>query len=307
MKQIKLITLIITLSLSLTACGSRNPEMAMIGTSDAIKDTYSYEIVKFEYKDKLEASKPGGNGIYYEPEDDSKFYMDLILEVKNETDDEAYPADLLEGSQFYLDHEPVNTAIYTESLDQTQIDSYGKIEADSKAYVHVVSSIDEDQKDLDIVLDLVLMEHASLLSIEPKKLHVEEQHVHAKQRISDEVLLNKAYVAKGLKPSNTDGDYSYYQAKDGFTYVIAQFSVITKESIPLEELLSVHAIVNDINTYKAVNLIEKKDGSHLSSNGTLEKGDMATIYALVEIPEEYDQLECKVSLVDTCYILDLDE
>ena len=305
MKTMKLLT-ILTLCISLSACGgsNRKPTPATLDTTDTIKD-YSYQIVKFEYKDKLEASQPGGSDIYFEPDDSSKFYMDLILKVSNQTDSSVSSSHLFEGTQFYLDHKPVNTTIYTESLDQTQFDSYGDISSHSKAYIHIVSSLNDEQKELPVVLDLIMSDRSNLLSIQPEQLMVKDSLIKSKKQISEDVLFQKAYISDELKPSNTESDYSYYHAKDGSMYLIAQFSVHTKNLLKVKDLLLMHAIIDEIDSYKAVNLLEIKDGTHFSSKGLIPENETVTVYSLVEIPEDYENLQCKVSLDGHTYLLDI--
>lgn len=109
-----------------------------------------------------------------------------------------------------------------------------------------------------------------------------------------EITLVKTSTTKKLMPPKASGWYTYYEARDGYTYVIAEFVVknLGQESIHTSDTIKGTVLV-DGQPVEGMCVLASGDKSDLSANYSFEVLAEHTAFFMAEVPD--DKLGAEIS------------
>lgn len=279
-------------SLALSGCseGESKNEDVKIGDEGLVENVVSYKIKKMEVTSVLEPSEPTDIVLSYSPQDSSKQFLDLVMEVTNESKKEETTNTLFEGTKFYIDGIEYNVDFYTEQDGKTSINAYGTLNPKDSTYVHFVTEVNE--KDLPDTVDfsLSINEKITTMKLNRKVLLEAKKNIEKGETLTKEgyyeISFIDAYTSKRVDPETPSDFYSYYESKQGKTYGVVKFTVknTSSNALDVDEIFKVKAIVDDYYEYTGFTCADL-DGD-LNGFASLDPMVQATAYALIEIPDD---------------------
>ncbi|MDD6229810.1 MAG: hypothetical protein PUA95_03650 [Lactimicrobium massiliense] len=299
MKKEKFI-LACALALTLSGCGGSSssaastakPESkaqtAEIGTTGE-SDNIEYSIVQMDTENEVNSSQASST-LFYTPNDSSKVFLDLILDVKNTGSSEISPDDVFEGTTYTIDGTEFNTSIFTETGGKTNIDRYGQIMANDSTWVHICAEVDEaslpDTVDLNLVINGNKQNSMKLNrdALKPQEVAWNAGEVITKEG-SAEITYVSSYLASEVYSETPNQYYSSgYRVKDGSIYAVAKFTVknIGTSSMDCDDAVYAKAIVDDTYEYTGF-VAADKDGS-IEPYSSIDPLETVNIYFLAEMP-----------------------
>lgn len=104
---------------------------------------------------------------------------------------------------------------------------------------------------------------------------------------SGEITLVDTYYGSSLYPKNPSGYYSYYNAPDGYTFLISEFIVknLSNESIHASRLITGNITI-DGHEIEGTCILSTADGSNISNIFALDAMSEVTAYFTAQVPDD---------------------
>ncbi len=297
---------VLSLSLLLAGCASSGGKTAIEvakGDEFLVEELLSYKIIGLEITDVIEPSSTVGYYSYYEPESNDNVFLDLSMEVTNESSSAIELPDFMEGI-FIVNDMEYDAKIITEEDDGTGLWAYEDIAPLDNAKAHLYFEIAEDKIPEEVSLKLTINSDESLLSLNvtelaPTKLTLSYGDIIEKE---DYCSLNIVEIlkTKEIRPSSpTDSWYSYYEVDDADNSYLALKMKLTNlytSSLDPDDVIGCKAIVDDKYEYKGFIVCEEDNGADISGYAQIDPLDEEIVYCLIEISDSLLDRDIQIKL-----------
>lgn len=285
----KLLCFLLLFSFLISGCSSNKTIKKEKSETVSVDDLLSYEIYSLDTVNKLRASQPSSSGLYYEPQDKSKVFLDLTLEMTNNTTKELEISDLLDGTKYIIDKNEYAVSTYVETDSMTSISAYGSILPQETTFVHLVTEVNESTLPEDITINLVINDNQTEIilnrdTLKPKITTINMGEKLIKENIY-EVTYVESYLTKKVEPTQPNDFYSYYESDMDKTYAVAKYKIknLNSTDIDADEVLATRVIVDGKYEYTGFNVIEKE--GNLSIYEPITPMTEVYVYTLIDIPD----------------------
>lgn len=292
-KKIVVAFLAVAVAVSTCACGaagtSANIEPLELNQEYEAEKYVDFSLVKIQSSTKIEASM--GNSIYYEKQNSGETYIDVILDVKNISENTISSQDLLIASAKSKSGKEYPCSLYAiETNNNTYISQYEDIAPFSTVRFHCGISVPNAEDEFTIKLTL----NKDVFSYEYKMGETVSDVTPIKK---GDKIENKEYASMTFKgtqytndllPTDTSGFYTHYQIDNTENvYLVAKFDVTNYQdsSRDADTFVAVKAIYMDKYTYTGGVVVEDTDGSGFSAYEDIAPLSNRHLYYLIEVPK----------------------
>lgn len=300
MKKLLALLLVLTMVLSMGACGKKNPEEAAAAMSleqaNQLGSTVEYTLVYGYAAEKVLPPIPSSVYSYYEA-DAGNTYITLVMDVKN-LDSKAVDADQLMDVKLQAGAAKFDSNCVVEEdggtdLGYSNITQIQPLET-ARLYYLFETPATVDTSNLRVTVSKGRNNQQSALDLAIFKDRV--QTWYSGQAVTDDNTLHAQlegiYFSDTLYPPHADGYYHYYEADQGKTYLIAKMTVKNLKGTDLEydAIAGVSCVYDGKYTYQAATVHEAEEGADLNdySSEAIKPLETGILYYMMEVPEEVE-------------------
>lgn len=312
MKKLLALLLCGVLCLSLCACGNtdrdddrndnqkRPSKVLTLDETKTVKDYAAFSLVKVFATKKLTPSVAGFT--YYENETDGNVYVDVVLDWKNLCDTPIACDEIAEltavgahGIQYECKFYALETTGYSD------LNQYANIDPLSTARLHCVLDVPQTESKLDITLKVKRTNYTLTYTMGDTLSNATELQVGDVIEEPDFATLSFLGIsyADKVKPTNTDGFYTLYEAESpDSTYLMVRYDVTNRmsDAVGGRSFAGVTAVYMDKYTYDGFAAVEDADGSGFSTYEVIKPLTTRHMYFLIEVPKSVIENEVTLTL-----------
>lgn len=230
--------------------------------------------------------------LYYENDDPSNTYVDLIFDWKNISDEEINSQDVLEAIATGADDVKYKKCLYAvESADYSNLDQYTQINPGATVRFHCAISVPKSETNLSIKLKIDGKNYILDYTLGTTVSNAAEMKEGDTLRVPDhaELMLRSVYYADEILPSDTTSYYSSYTVSDSAnTYLVVNMDITNYESsaAKLESFVDIRATYLDKYQYKGFIIAEDDECNGFSySFEQILPLTKHNCYYLIEVPK----------------------
>ncbi len=316
MKKVILITLGLSITMALSACGNTSPTNSnSVSSSESVIESSVEETIKGSetnvidlvlekensienYADfslfKIWSSKritPAIAKSAYENDNNGETYVDMILDITNTSTDPIEPNKIADLSVIGADGTEYTDSFNAVETDNgSDFDSFDDIVSLSTVRLHCIASVPE--KETDVTLKLVVNEQEYNYNYTLGTVVSNAKELNIGDTIEEPdyatLVFNGIEYTDDLLPSNTNGAYSHYQIDNASnTFLVVKFDITnyTSNKKDCDSFVGVKALYMDKYTYTGTVVIEDEDGGGFSSYEGIDPLTTRHIYCLIKVPK----------------------
>lgn len=295
----------------LSGCFSNETKEVTAGEEFVVKDSLSYEVNRLETVKKLEPSITNGYYTYYEPKDNSNVFLDLVLNVKNESSTKIKLSEYI-SLTFNINNKEYEAALLAESDGGSELTPFEEIEPLKSTLIHLYTEIADAEITDEVLCKLTINNDTNEFKLNRKALAPSKKYLKygevIDQKDSASVTIIESSIAKKLSPPNADGVYSYYEVKDkNDSYLVLEMKIrnTSGSNVEPEDLISCRETVDNKYEYTGFLVFTEDNGKDLTSYGSISPLKETTGYFLIQIPDEIinKAIEYKINIFGETYYL----
>ncbi len=296
MKKTISFVLVLAMVLGLASCGTKvEPVELVLNEQNSIEEFMDFKLIKVQSGKNLYDSM----GTSHYSAEDGNVYVDTVFDIKNTSaeeleiefyysDDEVAPivvaAENFDGTVFE------NSMIAFESNNYTELDNYSGVAPQAKSRMHVAAIVPEGETELTLNFEFNGVPYFYSYTVGTEVGEKVEIAIDQEIEVEDyaKYTFRGIEITDDVKPSNTDGSYSYYEVDDASnTYVVIKMDVMNlgESAVEAEDFLNVKAKYLDKYEYSGFVAVEDEDQEGFSTWESIKPLTTRTVYTLIEVPD----------------------
>lgn len=290
-------------------CGGEEKEVIPTNTMSIIdEEGISFDVAKIETTNKIKSSMEGS--LYYSNDDTSKVYIDMVLEVTNNTEKEIECDELFEvQAKSSNGIQAASVMFLKESDGYSNISTYESLMPLEKARVHIAISVLEAEKEHKIELKAnneVYKYEYTLNDMVGDYQKITKEQVIEHENVSKITLKDVTYTSD-LLPQDTSGAYRHYPIdSEENIYLCINFEITNLGSTEkeIDKFMALKAIYDQTYEYNGFMVVEDEDFKGFSSFEDIAPLTTRNCYMLIEVPKVVQEkaLQLKIFMNGQDYI-----
>lgn len=303
----KLIMLFVCMFLCV-GCGEEKEVIPTNTMSIINEEGISFDVVKIETTSKIKSSMPGS--LYYSNDETNKVYIDMVLEVTNNTDkeiecDELFEVQAKSGNGI----QAADVMFLKESDGYSNISAYESLMSLEKARVHVAISVleAEEQHNIELKANGEVYKYEYTLNEAIGDYEAINKDQVIKHENVSEVTLKDVTYTSDLLPQDTSGAYRHYPIdSEENIYLCINFQItnLGSNEKDIDKFMAVKAVYDQTYEYDGFMVVEDEDLKGFSSYEDITPLTTRNCYMLIEVPKVVQEksLQLKIFMNGQDYI-----
>ena len=306
---LKLVFLTTTLSVLLIACGNGNSEsdnnsptnqkndsiQLVANENNTVKDYSEFKLFKISTGKKITASV--GGGIFYENNNSSETFVDIILDWTNTGSETVSCEDIVVATATNKNGTEYTNCIYTIETDNAKdLSRYENITPLSQVRLHCSISVPENETELALKLLINGTEYIYDYSLNSVVNNAKELKVGdvIEETNYATLVFNGIEYTDDLLPPNTSGAYTHYPIDNNSnTYLVAKFDITNymSDEKDCDTFVGIRALYMEKYTYTGFVVVEDEDGKGFGKYEDIAPLSTRHFYYLIEVPKTVTENE----------------